>query len=99
MKDQELVLNILRFVEIEQKQMSLSKRLGISLGKTNYVLNALIDKGLIKVENFVKSEDKKRYRYLLTPKGVEEKIALTKKFIQRKKREYEELQRELERIK
>jgi predicted transcriptional regulator len=65
------------------------------VGKINYVLNALISKGLIKVENFATAESKKKYKYLLTSKGVKEKILLTEKFIERKKREYNQLQREL----
>jgi len=58
-----------------------------------------VAKGLIKVENFAKSSNKRSYRYLLTPKGIEEKITLTQKFVERKKREYEELQIELEKMK
>ncbi|RXI25363.1 MarR family EPS-associated transcriptional regulator [Aliarcobacter trophiarum] len=76
--------------------MSLAKELDISIGKVNYILNALIDKGLIKVENFKNSNNKIAYKYLLTPKGVIEKFELTKYFIERKKLEYDELQKELE---
>jgi DnaJ-domain-containing protein 1 len=59
----------------------------------------LIAKGLIKAENFATSTNKKQYRYLLTEQGIKEKIALTERFIKQKKREYEELQAELEKIK
>ena len=72
--------------------------LGYSVGKINYILKALMAKGLIKAENFATSSNKKQYRYLLTREGIEEKVTLTEKFIERKKREYEELQTELERM-
>ncbi|RXJ91501.1 MarR family EPS-associated transcriptional regulator [Aliarcobacter trophiarum LMG 25534] len=87
---------MLRKVPDSSGQMSLAKELDISIGKVNYVLNALIDKGLIKVENFKNSNNKIAYRYLLTQKGVIEKFELTKYFIERKKLEYDELQKELE---
>ena len=74
-------------------QKSLAKEIGFSVGKINYVLNALIEKGLIKSENFITSENKRKYKYLLTEKGIQEKMQLTRKFITRKKAEYEELQR------
>jgi len=93
---EELTLSILRKSETIESQPSLAKELGLSVGKVNYVLKALIDKGLIKVENFANSKQKKNYKYLLTKQGIEEKIKLTEKFIERKKREYEELQSELE---
>ena len=65
------------------------------MGKVNYVLKSLVAKGLVKVENFVTSDNKRGYRYLLTSAGIEEKILLTQKFVERKREEYEELQREL----
>lgn len=77
-------------------QKSFAKEIGFSVGKINYVLNALIDKGLIKSENFLTSQNKRKYKYLLTDKGIEKKIFLTRKFIEKKKAEYEELQRDLE---
>ena len=92
----ELTLQVLRNAEHISSQKSLAEKLGYSVGKINYILKALIDKGLIKVENFAKSNNKRSYRYLLTPKGIEEKITLTQKFVERKKREYEELKRDLE---
>jgi EPS-associated MarR family transcriptional regulator len=95
----ELTLSILRKSESIKSQPSLAKELGLSVGKVNYVLKALIQKGFIKVENFANSKQKKNYKYLLTKKGIEEKIKLTEKFIERKKQEYEELQKELENMK
>ena len=99
MPHDELTLQVLRHAEQMRSQKSLADQLGYSVGKVNYVLKALIAKGLVKVENFAASDHKRRYRYLLTPAGIEEKIALTQKFVERKKREYEELQRELEKMK
>ena len=98
MKNEELTLAILRNAELIRTQKSLADNLGYSVGKINYILKALISKGLIKAENFATSTNKKQYRYLLTREGIEEKVTLTEKFIERKKREYEELQQELERM-
>jgi len=95
----ELTLSILRQSESINSQTSLAKELGYSVGKINYILKALVDKGLIKVENFASSKQKKKYKYLLTKKGIQEKIALTEKFIIRKRKEYEELSEELEKMK
>jgi len=94
----ELTLQVLRNAEHISSQKSLAKELGFSVGKINYVIKALIDKGLIKVENFANAKNKRKYSYLLTNEGIIEKIALTKKFIERKKAEYEELQQELEMV-
>jgi EPS-associated MarR family transcriptional regulator len=99
LKNDELTLDILRHAESIRTQKSLANQLGYSVGKINYVLKALIAKGLIKAENFATSSNKKQYRYLLTREGIEEKVALTEKFIARKKQEYEELRVELEQIK
>jgi len=96
---EELKLTILRNITLDTTQKGLAEELGYSIGKINYIFKALSEKGLLKVENFYNNQNKKQYKYLLTQKGVEEKIALTKKFIQRKKEEYEELQRELEMMK
>lgn len=77
-------------------QRELAKAMGISLGRVNFVLNALVDKGLIKVSNFRKSDKKIRYTYMLTPSGVSEKIGLTANFLKRKISEYEALKAEIE---
>lgn len=99
LQNEELILRILRNIENTQSQKSLADDLGYSVGKINYILKALIEKGLIKADNFMASKNKNQYKYLLTQEGIEEKIELTKKFITRKKAEYEELQRELENFK
>lgn len=73
--------------------------MGISLGKTNYCLKALMSKGLIKVQNFRSSDNKLAYAYLLTPSGMTEKSKLTAEFLKRKLAEYESLQAEIEQLK
>ncbi len=90
------VLYVLQKVEAHGSQQSLADEVGYSVGKVNYILKALVAKGLVKMENFVKSEHKKGYRYLLTTEGIREKIALTEAYIKIKKMEYEALQRSLE---
>jgi EPS-associated MarR family transcriptional regulator len=92
----ELTLNILKHIENTPSQRSLANELQISVGKVNYVLKALIEKGFIKAENFFANKNKNQYKYLLTKEGFQTKIELTEKFIQRKKEEYEQLQKELE---
>ena len=77
-------------------QRQLSKELGLSLGKTNYVLHALIDKGLMKLSNFKRSDNKVGYLYLLTPEGIEEKSILAQNFLQKKSIEYIRLKKEIE---
>jgi len=80
-------------------QRKLSKELGLSLGKTNYVINALINKGWLKLNNFKRSDNKLGYIYLLTPKGVTEKTILAQKFLRRKSEEYNRLKEEIEKLK
>lgn len=72
-------------------QRELSARLNVSLGKTHYVLHALLDKGLVKIRNFRRSGRKLAYAYALTPSGLTEKMLLTRRFLQRKEAEYEAL--------
>jgi EPS-associated MarR family transcriptional regulator len=77
-------------------QREIAKKLGISTSGLNYALNALIDKGLVKVHNFSESKNKFGYAYLLTASGVAEKVSLTSRFLQRKLQEYEEMRTEIE---
>jgi len=77
-------------------QRQLSDNLGVSLGKVNYCIKSLIEKGLIKVNNFRNNKNKIQYSYLLTPKGVEEKAKLTLDFIRIKTQEYNALRQEIE---
>ena len=96
MTNEELDLLVLKNTHTISSQKSFAKEIGFSVGKVNFVLRALIDKGLIKADVFLTSDNKKKYTYLLTDDGIKEKVSLTKKFITRKKAEYEELQRDLE---
>ncbi|MBJ7555720.1 MarR family EPS-associated transcriptional regulator [Marinomonas spartinae] len=79
-------------------QRELASRLGISLGKVNFCLKALIEKGLVKVENFRNNANKVSYLYLLTPKGIEDRAILTRHFLQKKLQEYESLTQEIEEL-
>ena len=89
--------NILREVNNKPStsQRQLAKATGFSLGKLNYCLKALIDKGLIKIKNFKKNPNKINYFYVLTPKGLKQKIKLTVNFMKKKVVEYEQLNKEL----
>jgi|TARA_B110000037_G_C16965171_1_gene442652 EPS-associated MarR family transcriptional regulator len=89
--------NILRAIGNKpgKSQRELSKDLDLSLGKINYCIKALREKGLIKIVNFNKNPKKFNYIYLLTPKGISNKTKLTINFMKRKMREYEELKKEL----
>ncbi len=80
-------------------QRDLAKRLGVSLGKINYCLNALVTKGSVKINNFRNSDNKLAYAYLLTPSGVEQKARMTVEFLQVKVQEYERLRAEIEELK
>jgi len=80
-------------------QRELAERLGMSVGGLNYCLNALIDKGFVKMGNFQKSKNKFKYVYLLTPQGIAEKVALTSRFLKRKMDEYDALKVEIEALK
>lgn len=78
-------------------QRELALLLGVSLGKTNYLLNALVEKGWIKIGNFRSSESKlKKVAYMLTPAGIRERVGLTKSYLARKETEYEALKAEIE---
>lgn len=98
---QETHLKVLRHIEAnpEITQRELALELGVSLGKTNYCLKALIEKGLIKANNFKNSANKRAYLYILTPKGIETKTLISVRFLQRKIEEYEALRREIEQLK
>jgi MarR family transcriptional regulator, temperature-dependent positive regulator of motility len=82
----------------EMSQRDLARELGISLGKANYCVQALIRKGWIKATNFTNSQNKAAYMYLLTPRGLEEKASLTVEFLQAKMREYEALRAEIKQM-
>lgn len=79
----------------EISQRELAQQVGVSLGKTNYCLKALIEAGWVKVGNFARSSNKLNYAYLLTPKGVSEKAAVTVRFLKKKQIQYEQLEKEI----
>jgi EPS-associated MarR family transcriptional regulator len=91
---------LLRLLSVNPKisQRELARELGISLGKTNYCLTAMIEKGLLKAQSFKNNRNKRAYIYLLTPGGIEEKALVTLRFLGRKMAEYEALQHEIERL-
>ena len=82
----------------EVSQREVAEELGISLGKVNYCLRALVEKGFVKAQNYRRSRRKVAYLYLLTPTGIAAKAELTRKFLARKVREYEELRAEIEQL-
>ena len=97
MKNNQDHFNVLRKIrnKPESTQRQLAKDLGFSLGKLNYCLRALKDKGLIKIKNFSKNPRKLNYIYILTPKGIAEKTKITINFMEKKMKEYDELKQEL----
>jgi len=98
MNDNQDQFDVLRKIKSKpnSSQRVLASELGFSLGKLNYCLKALKEKGLIKIKNFKKNPNKIGYVYILTPKGVSEKTKLTLNFMKRKMQEYDELKTEIE---
>ncbi len=93
-----LLFGILRLLSASpsRTQREMARELGMSLGKANYLLNSLLDKGFIKVKNFRNSSNKRGYAYLLTPEGVAAKAELTRRFLARKIEEFDALRLEIE---
>jgi|SRR5688572_15768863 len=100
MQIDEIHYKVIRLVEMnpEMSQRQLASELGVSVGKANYCLRALIRSGLIKVRNFRNSSNKAAYMYLVTPRGIREKARLAVRFLGIKVREYELLRAEIEQI-
>jgi EPS-associated MarR family transcriptional regulator len=98
--DEELRLRLLRLLteSPDLPQRELAQRLGLSLGKTNYCLRALIDKGWVKMNNFRNSQNKLAYAYMLTPQGIRAKATVTAAFLARKQEEYAHLEREIDQL-
>jgi len=96
----EIELEILRKIEENPNltQRQIAKYLGLSLGKTNYLIKALLDKGLLKINNFRRSDNKLGYLYLLTPEGAEKKRNLTILFFKRTSEEFDKLKKEMEHL-
>ena len=82
----------------EVSQRELAEAVGISVGSAHYVLNALIERGLVKLGNFTAAQDKRRYAYILTPRGIVEKAAITRRFLARKMDEYDALKVEIDQL-
>jgi EPS-associated MarR family transcriptional regulator len=97
----EAYLRILRLLEEhpEASQRDLAERLGMSLGGVNYCLKALMERGLVKLENFQNSRHKFKYVYVLTPAGLAQRVSLTGRFLRRKMAEYKALEAEIEQLK
>ena len=97
MTNQELKYRMLKILEHQPEltQRQLAEELGISLGKTHYLIKSLIDVGWVKFANFQRSDSKWGYAYLLTPIGIVEKAAITARFLVRKQQEYAKLQKEI----
>lgn len=100
MIDDETHYKILKLLQNDPhiSQRTLAEALGVSLGKTNYCLKALVNRGLVKARNFRNSSNKAAYAYFLTPKGMEEKAKVTVRFLKRKVEEYESLREEIEHL-
>ena len=94
-------LNLMRLLSERPalSQREISERMGLSLGKANYLVRALLDKGMLKAQNFRRSDNKVAYAYYLTPRGMTEKLKLTKAFLARKEREFESLSHEIQSLK
>jgi len=97
MTKQEIQLRVLKLLENDphMSQRQLSSELGVSVGRAHYVVKALINLGWLKMDNFRHSNNKLGYAYILTPRGVAEKSALTVRFLARKQAEYAALRREI----
>jgi len=99
--NEEISYRVIKLIEQNPaiSQRELAEALGVSLGKTNYCLKALIEKGLIKARNFKNNKNKLAYTYLLTPHGIREKVRITAAFLKRKLAEYDDLKYEIEALK
>lgn len=97
---EDVKFRILRLLEDnpELSQRELARAVGVSTGGIHYVLNALVEKGMVKLSNFSATQDKRRYAYKLTPQGIAEKALLTRRFMIRKLAEYEALKAEIEEL-
>lgn len=93
----DLDYELLKQIETQKSpnQRALAERLGVSVGKVNYCMRAVVDRGWVKVSNFRRSDNKWAYAYLLTPSGAAAKMRLARSFLERKEREFERLQTEI----
>lgn len=95
--EDETPVKLLKLIEEhpDYSQRQLAKALGVSLGKTHYLLKALLEKGWVKAQNFRRSDQKLGYLYLLTPTGIRQRMSLTQAFLARKEREYVQLRAQI----
>ena len=100
-KQEELKLRVMRVIEEnpQASQREIASKLGVSLGGVNYCVKALVDTGLVKLNNFSKSNKKMGYIYMLTPDGISEKAKITSQFLKLKMQEYEQLKKEINQLK
>lgn len=100
MLSEELRYKLLKLIESSpsMSQRAVSREMGLSLGKVNYCLKALVSRGWVKVGNFKNSANKSAYMYYLTPRGFDEKTRVTARFLKAKMREYEELKIEIQEL-
>lgn len=101
MKNLEETIKLLKHIQEnpEATQRELVEELDVSLGKINFLINALVEKGIIKLKRFKNSRNKKAYLYLITPEGIRHKAEITKGFLERKIKEYDDLKNEIEKLK
>ncbi len=98
--NEETLYRLMKAIEAnpEASQRDLARLMGVSLGKVNYCLKGLIEKGLVKARNFRKSNNKRAYAYYLTPRGIREKAAITARYLAMRMEEYERIRREIEQL-
>lgn len=101
MSPEESRYHLLKLLEAnpDATQRQLAAAMGVSVGKTHYVLRGLIDKGFVKASNFRRSDNKRAYLYKLTPAGVREKLRITRRYLARRQAEYERIRAEIEELK
>lgn len=98
-RNSEIAYQLLRQIAKQtSSQRDLAQRLGISVGKINYCLRAVVNRGWVKVDNFRRADNKLAYAYLLTPSGAKAKVRLARAFLEQKEHEFERLQRELQNL-
>ncbi len=98
--NEETLYRLMKAIEAnpQASQRDLARLMGVSLGKVNYCLKGLVEKGLVKARNFRKSNNKRAYAYYLTPRGIREKAAVTARYLAMRMEEYERIRREIEQL-
>ena len=98
--NEETLYRLMKAIEAnpQSSQRDLAQQMGISLGKLNYCLNGLVEKGMVKAHNFIKNNNKRACAYYLTPRGMREKAVVTARYLARRLEEYEQIKREIEQL-